>query len=109
MSNHSCVRSADLLPLPTSTTEDGGDDGLAHDALQISSRREQQFVLLRNWSLFEAMRHSRYVAARLNVWKQSGTDRLKNLLAKMGFSLDICKQNWCSMVRRGTACPVVWM
>lgn len=54
-------------------------------------------MLLRHWNLLDAMSHSRYVACRLGVWKQSGKHILHNLLAKMGISIEQCKQQYSSM------------
>lgn len=39
-----------------------------------------------------------YVASRLGVWRQHGQLRLKNLLAKMGYALEQCSQQYSSMV-----------
>lgn len=53
--------------------------------------------LLRHWTVLDAMSHSRYVATRLGIWKQSGKQHLMNLLAKMGMSIEQCKQQYSSM------------
>lgn len=73
------------------------DDREAIDRLQIKQTLELRFMLLRHWTLFEAMVHSRYVAARLGVWRGKGKDRLKDLLAKMGVALDQCQQKFTTM------------
>lgn len=73
------------------------DDREATDRLQIKQALELRFMLLRHWTLFEAMVHSRYVAARLGVWRGKGKDRLKDLLAKMGIALDQCQQKFTTM------------
>eukprot|EP00042_Codosiga_hollandica_P034584 m.242785 g.242785 ORF g.242785 m.242785 type:complete len:631 (+) comp54447_c0_seq4:2216-4108(+) len=67
------------------------------DRLNITSEPDYCFMLLRHWSLYESMYHSRYVASRLETWKQSGRNQLHNLFAMMGFSLDQCKQKFNSM------------
>ena len=58
---------------------------------------DPRFMLLRHWSLYESMLHSPYLAARLHVWNDSGVKRLHKLLAKMGISLNQCKQGYMHM------------
>ena len=57
-------------------------------------RDELRFMLHRHWSLFDAMYYSNYVAARLSVWKHDGKRRLQELLAKIGLSLEACRQTY---------------
>jgi cell division control protein 45 len=66
--------------------------------LHITREPELRFMLLRHWTLFEAMCHSQYVASRLGVWRSKGRDRLKDLLARMGVSLEQCQQKYTNMV-----------
>ncbi|KAK5095955.1 DNA replication initiation factor cdc45 [Lithohypha guttulata] len=58
---------------------------------------DPRFMLLRHWSLYESMLHSPYLASRLHVWNESGVKRLHKLLAKMGISLQQCKQGYMHM------------
>jgi len=67
------------------------------DRMQIKQVEELRFMLLRHWSVMKAMQHSRYIATRLAVWKQSGQKLLKNLLAKMGLSIEQCEQQYSAM------------
>uniref|UniRef100_A0A7S0TED4 Cell division control protein 45 n=1 Tax=Elphidium margaritaceum TaxID=933848 RepID=A0A7S0TED4_9EUKA len=60
---------------------------------------EFSFVLLRFWTLYDAMYYSRYIATKLAVWKQSGRENLKYLLAKMALPLNEAQQPYCSMKR----------
>ncbi|EGB04400.1 hypothetical protein AURANDRAFT_32720 [Aureococcus anophagefferens] len=55
---------------------------------------ELRFMLHRHWPLFDAMYYSNYVAARLSVWKADGKRKLQELLAKIGLSLEHCKQRF---------------
>ncbi|CAM9275606.1 unnamed protein product [Discosporangium mesarthrocarpum] len=55
---------------------------------------EMRFMLHRHWSLYESMYFSNYVASKLNVWNSNGRHRLEEFLAKMGFSLEQCKQKY---------------
>ncbi len=60
-------------------------------------RVEYQFVLHRHWSLYESMFHSPQVATRLGIWAEGGRRKLDQLLAKMGFPLDQCRQRFAMM------------
>jgi hypothetical protein len=73
------------------------DEGDAHLNGRITSLDEYRFVLYRHWNLYESMYHSRYVATKLEIWKQNGRKRLDTLLAKMGLPLDECKQKYPAM------------
>jgi cell division control protein 45 len=53
---------------------------------------EPRFLLLRHWSLYDSMLHSPFLASRLHLWTEPGVKKLKKLLAKMGISLEQCKQ-----------------
>lgn len=58
---------------------------------------DPRFLLLRHWSLYDSMLHSPYLASRLRIWNESGVKRLHKLLAKMGVSLNQCKQTYTHM------------
>ena len=57
-------------------------------------REELRFMLHRHWPLFDAMYYSNYVASRLSVWKADGKRKLQELLAKIGLSLEACRQKY---------------
>ena len=71
---------------------------------RILSQSEYKFMLLRHTSLWDSLLHSNFVASKLQVWKSSGRQRLMELLAKMGFPLEQCRQPYAfvgpSMRRR---------
>ncbi|KAG0303655.1 hypothetical protein BGZ98_006426 [Dissophora globulifera] len=69
----------------------------AQDDGSIQCTEEYRFLMVRHWSLYESMYHSNYVASRLGIWREPGRKRLFALLAKMGFSLDECKQVFAHM------------
>ena len=48
---------------------------------------EFRFMMLRHWSLYEAMLHSGYVATRLQTWREVGRQSLHSLLAHLGQGL----------------------
>lgn len=64
-------------------------------AIRISP--EYRFMLIRHWSLYDSMLHSSYLGTKLHIWSDHGKKRLHKLLAKMGFSLSQCKQNYTHM------------
>ncbi len=61
---------------------------------RILFQDEYKFMLLRHTSLWDSLLHSNFVASKLQVWKSSGKQKLMELLAKMGFPLDQCRQPW---------------
>lgn len=72
------------------------DESAADDVEHVVTRRrnghiqqgyEFQFFLMRHWTLYDAMYHSRYVATKMGVWKETGKDNLDEMLAKMGLSI----------------------
>lgn len=94
LESHVQGKNADL----TEQTEaaDGTVVPVATDG-KISSDLELRFMLCRHWSLYESMYYSPFVASRLSVWKSNGRQQLHELLAKMGLSLEQCKQKWSFM------------
>jgi hypothetical protein len=88
------------------TVQNNGDpnnDGVASEttivvpgsmAGNIEEGKEYRFFLHRHWSLFDAMSHSPYIASKLRCWNLEGTNRLQELLAKMGVPLQQCKQEF---------------
>jgi cell division control protein 45 len=54
-------------------------------------------MLIRHWSLYDAMFHSSYLGTKLQIWSENGQRRLNKLLAKMGFKLEECKQHYTHM------------
>ena len=67
-----------------------------HDrAIRLSP--EPRFLLVRHWSLYDSMRHSPYLAARLQLWSERGAGRLDKFLAVMGISLDQSRQRYTYM------------
>jgi cell division control protein 45 len=56
----------------------------------ISFGYEYRMMLLRHWSLYASMFHSRYVASTLSIWEEGGRQRLKHFLAAIGLPLEEC-------------------
>lgn len=83
-------RSQNLGPIIPTTARSATDNG-------IRLSPEPRFLLLRHWSLYDAMRHSPYLATRLHLWSDNGQKRLHKLLAKMGVSLQEAGQGYLHM------------
>lgn len=79
----------------------GGMNGFASihhpDDRSIRPSEEFRFLLFRHWNLYDSMFHSGYVAGKMKLWRDRGRKNLQGLLAKMGFSLEQCKQSYTHM------------
>lgn len=64
---------------------------------RIVAEKDYRFFLLRHSSLFDSMIHSEYVSTKLQVWTKKGMHKLQELLAKMGYPLDECRQPFAYM------------
>ena len=64
---------------------------------RIYAQDDYRFFLLRHSSLLESMVQSDYVSTKLQVWTKKGQQRLMEMLAKMGYPLDECKQPFVFM------------
>ena len=56
---------------------------VAFDQGRISHEVDYRFMLLRNWSLYDAMYYSDYVGSQLRIWTSIGQQNLERLLAKV--------------------------
>ncbi len=65
--------------------------------MRLESVQELRLAMLRHWSLYDALRHSSYVATRLGLYTERGRGNLDVLLARMGFPLDECRQEYAYM------------
>lgn len=96
------MTASDRVRYSVSNGADGAAGGDPAEMVSVSGSEhghvqegpEYRFFLYRHWSLLEAMQHSPYVAAKLSVWNSAGTNRLHELLARMGVPLAQCKQNY---------------
>lgn len=78
----------------TSVTLKDGTRVRAPDVSRIIFDEEPRLMLLREWSLYEALMCSFYVAPKLKTWGDSGLKTMKLLIAKMGISLAECQQQY---------------
>lgn len=58
---------------------------------------EPRLLMVRHWSLYDALLHSPYIFSRLKTYGEPGLKRLHKFLAKIGISLVQCKQNYAHM------------
>ncbi len=63
----------------------------------IKPEEEFRFMLMRHWTLFNSMFHSRYIATRLSVWRDKGKRLLETFIVKMGIPLHQCIRDFSSM------------
>jgi len=66
-------------------------------SMRLDPVQELRVTLLRHWSLWDAIRHSPYIASRLGLYAQAGTQKLEVWLARMGLPLEECKQEYAYM------------
>jgi hypothetical protein len=59
---------------------------------RIFSEKDFRFFMLRHSSLLDSMQYSEYVCTRLQVYTKRGEQQLMEMLAKMGYPLDECRQ-----------------
>eukprot|EP00934_Nitzschia_sp_Nitz4_P004497 Nitzschia sp. Nitz4//scaffold76_size158648//89748//92025//NITZ4_002553-RA/size158648-processed-gene-0.241-mRNA-1//1//CDS//3329557866//4487//frame0 len=64
---------------------------------RIVAEKDYRFFLLRHSSLFDSMVHSEYISTKMQVWTKNGMHKLQELLAKMGYPLEECRQPFAYM------------
>lgn len=64
---------------------------------RIVAENDYRFFLLRHSSLFDSMVHSDYISTKLQIWTKKGMHRLQEMLARMGYPLEECKQPFAFM------------
>ena len=67
---------------------------------RIIAQTDYRFFLLRHTSLLDSMMYSNFVSTRLQVWNNKGKQQLHELLAKMGFPLEECRQPYAFLKPR---------
>ena len=82
---------------PDTRVLDEGRVVRAFEDRRVQYSEEFRFVMLRHWSLYDAMTHSPYVATRLQTWREHGRASLHSLLAHLGLPLEACKQQFTHM------------
>ncbi|KAK9466690.1 CDC45 family [Lipomyces arxii] len=67
---------------------------LSADDNTLITQPDYRIFLLRHWTLYDALIHSPYVSARLELWTDDGKKRLHHMLAKMGVPLTVARERW---------------
>ena len=84
-------------------------DSVTPEAFPAALRRavdDFRFPLMRHWTVYDSIVHSRYVAVRLHTWQEKGKDKVKELLVRMGLSQRDCQADYCeSRPHTGLADP----
>ncbi|XP_010488617.1 PREDICTED: cell division control protein 45 homolog [Camelina sativa] len=88
------INSSGNIDKITSVTLKDGTKIRAPDCSRISYEEEPRLMLLREWTLFDSMLCSSYIATKLKTWSDNGIKKLKLLLARMGFALIECQQKF---------------
>ncbi|KAK1647315.1 hypothetical protein QYE76_065120 [Lolium multiflorum] len=88
------VNGSGNLDLGSVVTLKDGTRIRAPEASRIAYEDEPRLMLLREWTLFDSMLCSSYVATRLKTWTDNGLKKLKLLLARMGFPLADCQKSF---------------
>lgn len=65
--------------------------------LNISYEKDLNLRLYREWSLYDSLQHTMYVACKFKIWKFRGNRRLHTFLADLGLPINECKQKYSSM------------
>lgn len=60
-----------------------GDESTVRDDI-ISYEIDLEFNLMRHWTIYESIFHSKKIASILSVWNDAGRRKLDTFLAKMG-------------------------
>ncbi len=58
---------------------------------------EFKFFLLDHWNLYNSMYYSKYLATKLELWKDRTNNKLQTLLARMGIPLEQAEQKYMHM------------
>lgn len=88
------INSSGNLEAVNSVTLKDGTKIRAPNASRIAYEDEPRLMLLQEWTLFDSMLCSSYIATKLKTWSDNGMKKLKLLLARMGFALVDCQQKF---------------
>ncbi|TKY66158.1 Cell division control protein 45-like [Spatholobus suberectus] len=91
------INSSGNLDAVTSVTLKDGTKIRAPNSSRITYEDQPRLMLLQEWSLFDSMMCSSYVATKLKTWSENGMKKLKLLLARMGFAFADCQQKFQHM------------
>ncbi|KAG5028579.1 hypothetical protein JHK87_012093 [Glycine soja] len=84
------INSSGNLDMVTSVTLKDGTKIRAPNSLRITYENQPRLMLLQEWSLFDSMMCSSYIATKLKMWSENRIKKLKLLFGTMGFALGDC-------------------
>jgi cell division control protein 45 len=83
-----------------STTAAAAATPAVRAAHRIVRQDEFDLMLLRHWTLYDSLVHSRYVATRLGAWKERVAPRRSGACSsRWGLPLDQCREPYATMAR----------
>ncbi|KAK7395439.1 hypothetical protein VNO78_15997 [Psophocarpus tetragonolobus] len=91
------INSSGNLDVVTSVTLKDGTKIRAPNSLRITYEDQPRLMLLQEWSLFDSMMCSSYIATKFKTWSDNGMKRLRLLFGTMGFALGDCQQKFQHM------------
>ncbi|XP_014497084.1 cell division control protein 45 homolog [Vigna radiata var. radiata] len=91
------INSSGNLDVVTSVTLSDGTKIRAPNSSLITYEDQPKLMLLQEWSLFDSMMCSSYIATKLKTWSENGVKKLNLLFGRMGFALADCHQKFQHM------------
>ena len=91
------INSSGNLDVVTSVTLKDGTKIRAPNSSRITYEEQPRLMLLQEWSLFDSMMCSSYIATKLKTWSENGVKKLNLLFGRMGFALTDCHQKFQHM------------
>lgn len=82
---------------------------IAFDGGIITHEPDFRFMLLRHWSLYNAMFYSDYVGSQLQIWTAEGKQKLQRLLAQVSFAASYIFIVYLFNLKNLTIRPVYFM
>ncbi|KAL7715641.1 Cell division control protein 45 CDC45 [Entamoeba marina] len=70
---------------------------LQHVKSPLCVKMDCQLMLLRHWTLYDSIFHTREIASRLGIWNSKGKEKFDVLIADMGIPITQAKQGYRAM------------
>lgn len=94
LGNETAAQQAEAMALRAAQSGNRALDAVVTKVGHIGDLSDYRFQLLRHWSLYSALKHAPYVAARLETWTEQGKSKLRLLLTELGISTNDAKQEF---------------
>ena len=92
LGNETPAQQAEAMALRAAQAGNRALDAVVTKVGHIGDLSDYRFQLLRHWSLYSALKHSPYVASRLETWTEQGKSKLRLLLTELGIPTADAKQ-----------------